>query len=217
VTCPEWQYGRHTDCSRLLPASAATVLTAIQAGKYPVTKFAQDTRPIHLTLFTGLTPHGFDYYAGNYRGSHHICLKTYEVKIVGDSLVGTKAAKVKSEIERLGKLIVSSVDKIDKALGEQIRPMTPAQRTVAVVKLACSAFVSFLTVHPYADGNGHTARALLWLLLFRFGYVPSGWTIDPRPSIPDYGALIAQHRRGVRDPLEQYVLQRISMVRPLSR
>jgi Fic family protein len=84
------------------------------------------------------------------------------------------------------------------------------------VKLACSAFVTFLTVHPYADGNGHTARALLWLLLFRFGYVPSGWTIEPRPSILDYGTLIAQHRRGIRDPLEQYVLKRISLARPLS-
>ncbi len=217
VLCPEWQYGSHPDRARLLPASAATVLTGIQAGKYPVNQYAPDTRPIHLTLFTGLAPHGFQYYAGNYRGSHHRCLKNYEVKIDGDPLVGTKAVKVKNEIERLGKLIVASVEKIDQALGELRRPMTPAQRATAVVKLACSAFVTYLTVHPYADGNGHTARALLWVLLFRFGYLPNEWTIEPRPAIPDYGTMISQHRRGVRDPLEQYVLQRISLARPLSR
>jgi fido (protein-threonine AMPylation protein) len=211
--CPEWQYGGHPDCARLLPASAARLLTGIQAGKYPIVPFAKDTRPIHLELFKGLTPPGFDYFAGNYRGSYHKCLKDYEVTIRSDPMVGSKAAAVLKEIERLGDSIILSADKISQALKALPRPMTPVQRAVAVVKLACHAVVAFLTIHPYADGNGHTARALLWLLLFKFGYVPNGWTIDP--TIPGYGALIAQHRRGVRDPLEQYVLMRISLARPV--
>jgi Fic family protein len=95
--------------------------------------------------------------------------------------------------------------------------MTPAQRAVAVVKLACYAFVAFLTVHPYADGNGHTARALLWIVLMRFGYVPNEWTIEPRPlTAPDYSTMIAEHRRGRPEPLEQYVLTRLSLAHPPS-
>ena len=213
VPCPEWQYSGHAERARLLPEAAAKILTGIQAGKYPIIPFAKNTKPIHLELFTGLTPPGFDYFAGNYRGSHHKCLKNYEVGIAGDPRVGSKAAAVQSEIDRLGNSIASWAEKIDKALAALHHPMTPANRALAVVKLACNSFVSFLTVHPYADGNGHAARALLWVLLFRFGYVPSGWTIEPRPGIPDYGVMIAQHRRGMRDPLEQYVLTRISLAR----
>ena len=84
--CPtNWQYGGHPDRSRLLPVAAATLLTGIQAGKYALRRFAMDTRPIHRTLFTGLTPPGrFDYFAGNYRGSYHRCLKDYKVEIRGD-------------------------------------------------------------------------------------------------------------------------------------
>ena len=213
--CLPWEYGSHIDRAKLLPAAAAKVLTGIQAGTYAVEIFARDMRPIHLELFTGLTPHGFDYYAGNYRGSHHRCLRSYEVEIRTDLMVGTKAIGVQGEVNRLGMSIVRNVEAIEQAFQILSRPMTPIQRTVVVVRLACSAFVSYLTVHPFADGNGHTARALLWLLLFRFGYVPSGWTIEPRPGIPDYGQLISQHRRGQRDALEQYVLRRISLAKPL--
>ena len=215
ASCPPWQYSAHPDFPRRLSESTARVLTAIQAGKYPVDAFARDTRPIHLELFTGLTPRGFEYYAGNYRGSHHFCLKNCEIKMIPpDPLVGAKASTVQREIDRLGDAIVKWVQQIEQALATRPRPMTQAHRAVAVVKLACSAFVTFLTVHPYADGNGHTARALLWIVLIRFGYVPSEWTIDPRPSIPNYAAMIALHRRGTREPLEQYVLTRLSLARP---
>ena len=215
ASCPSWQYSAHPDCARLLPVAAARVLTGIQAGKYPVRNFARDTRPIHLDLFTGLTPRGFDYYAGNYRGSAHRCLKPYEVVIPSDPLVGAKAAVVESDINRLGASIVKAVERIEQALAMLPRPLTPPQRAIAVVKLASYAFVAFLTVHPYADGNGHTARALLWIVLMKFGYLPSEWTIDPRPAaIADYSAMIAEHRRGKQDRLEQYILTRLSLARP---
>ncbi len=203
--CPSWQYTSHADCARLLPNSSAQLLTGIQGGKYPVEQFARDTRPIHFELFSALAPPSYGYYAGNYRGSHHACLKDYEVMIRTDPMVGTKAVAVSSEIQRLGQSVVNSVEQIEAALKALPTPLTAAQRAIAVVRLACAAFVSFLTVHPYADGNGHTARALLWIVLMRFGYVPSDWTIDPRPAFSDYGPMIAQHRRGTRDPLEQHV------------
>jgi len=129
-------------------------------------------------------------------------------------MVGANASNVHGEINRLGAAIIKTVDQIEQAIGAVPRPMPPPQRAIAVVKLACHAFVAFLTVHPYADGNGHTARALLWVLLMRFGYVPSEWTIDPRPGVPEYGTMIAEHRRGKPDLLEQYVLARLSLARP---
>jgi Fic/DOC family len=82
----------------------------------------------------------------------------------------------------------------------------PVYYLICLVQVICHAFVRFLTIHPYVDGNGHVARALLNLALFRFGFVAKGWPIDPRPAFPEYPEMIAHHRRGQRDYLEQFVL-----------
>lgn len=195
----------------MLPAATALLLAGIQSGKYPVDTFARDTRPIHGHLFDGLSPVGYSYYVGTYRGSHQKCLRTYDVEVPSDPLVGTPASKVFSEITRLGTAIVRMTVDIESALATGALA-DKNLRSIAVVRLACDAFVRFLTVHPFADGNGHTARALLWLILFQFGYKPDNWTIDPRPPFPAYPSLIAQHRRGDVAPLEQFVLSCISPI-----
>lgn len=209
--CPAWQYSAHADCARLLPAATALLLAGIQAGKYPVDTFARDTRPIHGQLFAGLSPVGYAYYVGTYRGSHQKCLRTYDVDVGGDPLAGAPASKVFAEITSLGTAIARMTVKIESALATGAL-IDQNLRSIAVVRLACDAFVRFLTVHPFADGNGHTARALLWLILFQFGYKPDGWTIDPRPPFRNYASLIAQHRRGDSGPLEQFVLSCISPI-----
>lgn len=210
--CPAWQYRNHPDCGHLLPAATAVLLTGIQSGNYPVENSGRDTRPIHRQLFAGLEPAGHPYYVGNYRGWHKKCLRNYEVN-VGDPLACAKAAVVLREISQLGEAIVRAVEAIERALESSSATIDPSQRTVAVVRVACDALVRFLTVHPYADGNGHVARALLWIILFRFGYKPDRWTIEPRPAVPTYVEMLSQHRRGKVDPLEQFVLSCISPIR----
>lgn len=209
--CPNWQYSDHADRERLLSTATEAVITGIIAGKYAVDVFARDTRPIHKQLFSDLAPVGHGYYAGNYRGSHQKCLRNYNVGILGDSLVGTQAAKVFGEITKFGTAIVHATELIDSALTSADKPIDPTDRVIAVVRVACDAFVRFLTIHPFADGNGHTARVLLWIILFRFGYIPDKWTIEPRPPFPDYSESIAKHRRGDTAPLEQFVLSCISI------
>jgi fido (protein-threonine AMPylation protein) len=194
----------------LLAAATAKLLTGINARQYPVDVFARDTRPIHKQLFSDLTPIGHEYYAGTYRGSHQKCLRNYNVEIRTDTLVGAPAPKVFELITRFGTAIVNATAAIDNALRSADNPIDPAERMIAVVRVACDAFVRFLTIHPFADGNGHTARALLWIILVRFDYVPDKWTIEPRPGIPEYGESIAKHRRGDTAPLEQFVLGSIS-------
>lgn len=41
------------------------------------------------------------------------------------------------------------------------------------VKIAADAHLQFVTIHPFADGNGRTARLLLNLLLLQKGYPPA--------------------------------------------
>jgi len=53
------------------------------------------------------------------------------------------------------------------------------QKLAYAVIFACSIFVTFLQIHPYANGNGHAARLVVWAILGRYGYWPKSWPIEP--------------------------------------
>jgi Fic family protein len=85
--------------------------------------------------------------------------------------------------------------------------LAPAERLLRVVTFACAAFERFLAIHPFANGNGHASRFLIWAILGRYQYWPEDWTIEPRPGHPDYLRLILAHRNGDTLPLITAVLQ----------
>ena len=55
-----------------------------------------------------------------------------------------------------------------------------------VVELTAWAHGEWIQIHPFANGNGRTARLLANYVLIRFGFGPA-LTIRPRPDQP-YGA-----------------------------
>jgi fido (protein-threonine AMPylation protein) len=215
--CPEWDYETHPDCGRLLPLASADVLRDIASGAHPVAKSVRDSRAIHRKLFAQLWPPGHAYYVGNFRGlERKKCLKDYDVRIPSDPLVGVPAAKVIEEITKLADEIAVMTEAVDAELRDAGANISAANRSISVVRLACDAFVRFLTVHPFANGNGHVARAILFILLRHFGFNPDRWTIEPRPRFPggpDYSDMIYKHRRGDVAPLEQFVLSCLSSIR----
>lgn len=208
--CPEWYYNHIPDHVSKLAAKHAVVLTSIVSGTYTVEKEGRDLRPVHTELFQELTPPGHEYFAGSYRGCHKKCLRNYQVTIPADRRVGCPPERVAAEVHRFSTALSSAVDALDSALKTASSLLSPTSRAIGVVRISCEAFVNYLTIHPYADGNGHTSRALLWILLQRYGYTPKGWTIDPRPTFPAYADMISMHRDGDKAPLEQFVLSCIS-------
>jgi Fic family protein len=85
--------------------------------------------------------------------------------------------------------------------------LTTEERLRYLVALASHAFVAFLTIHPYANGNGHAGRLIVWSILGRYGHWPRRWPVEPRPPDPPYSALIVLHRNGDVEPFERYLLQ----------
>ena len=73
-----------------------------------------------------------------------------------------------------------------------------------VVTFACRVLVEFLRIHPYANGNGHIGRFIVWLILARFGYWPKQWPLN---ASPPYHELLKTYRDGDPLPLEEFVLQ----------
>lgn len=204
--CVPWDYEHHADYPSALWKSQTAVLTKIRDLEYTVKKHAINLRPLHHELFEFLTPSGQEYFAGNYRGCHKRCLRSYDVQIQGDPRVGVPANAVEKSMHLFAQAIFKTVEQLDLIFLQPGSAIDSSHRAIAVVRVACAMFVDFLTIHPFANGNGHVARSLLWIVLAKYGYEPSNWTIDPRPTFPQYSDLIIKHRSGERHLLENFVL-----------
>ena len=83
------------------------------------------------------------------------------------------------------------------------------QKLIYTVTFACRVFEIVLRVHPYANGNGHAARFIVWAILGRYGFWPRSWPLDPRPPDPPYSRLISEYRSGNHQPLEEFVIRAV--------
>jgi fido (protein-threonine AMPylation protein) len=208
--CPGWEYERHPLRTTVFPVRISALILGIYNSLHRAHDVCVDTRPIHKTLFTGLTPNGHPYYAGHYRGERD-CLIDYEIEISDDPRVGALSKHVPHAMAKFCKVLVKRLDEL-RTIRDGAILQEPGLRMSVTVRFACLAFVGFLTIHPFANGNGHIARVLLWIILFHFGYAVPLWTIDPRPKFPDYDTMIAAYRRGNTDPLELFVISTIAIV-----
>ena len=179
------------------------ILTDLARGRIDVDASLRDTRPRHLELFANLTPPSQPYLAGNYRGSKGRCLRYLEVKVDEDNRVGSPPARVAADIANFNSALLNAGL---KALGEAFAigddKLPPAEKLNYVVKFSCRLLVQFLRIHPYANGNGHIGRLIVWFILSKFGYWPQEWPLDAHPP---YDELLSKYRDGDEQPLEDFV------------
>jgi fido (protein-threonine AMPylation protein) len=210
--CPEeFEYKDHPRKAEVLTRRQGELYTWIQEGRIRAREAVADTRPFHSHLFKELCPPDYSYFAGHYRGEGFHCLKHYAVVIQGDPLVGVPPDAVSGRMAELAVTIRAGLAGFDEAFRVPKSQVSHAQRLVYVVAFACRIFVEFLTIHPYANGNGHMARFGLVTILARYGLILTGWSIDPSPA-PPYAELIARHRRGEPHLLEREVFQNCTPV-----
>jgi len=103
--------------------------------------------------------------------------------------------------------IEEGLDEYDELFEEQESGLSIDEKRLMAIAFACQIFVDFLTVHPYANGNGHSARLCLISILFRYGILLRGWHVDPRPADPPYSDMIKDYRDGNQTQFEEYVAQ----------
>ena len=108
-----------------------------------------------------------------------------------------------------GQDLLNAAAILDKSFAVPDAVVSQKEKLYNAVVIAARAFQELLTIHPYANGNGHVARFLVWLLLGRYGYWPNSWTIDPRPNVLNYSAAISGHRRGNPVLLERLILEAV--------
>jgi hypothetical protein len=198
--CPEFDYEHHPNWQTVLPARVAEALSDLAHGVTDTRAASLDTRPTHFRFFGELTPPGFEYFAGHYRGEPFRCLQHYSVGVGGDPRVGVPPAAVAHWIGEVNGIIRSAVDALDADHG-----LPRVDRLRYLVVLVSRVFELYLRVHPYANGNGHAARFVVWSLFGRYGHWPRRWPVEPRPPDPPYTDCIIRYRNGEREPLEKFI------------
>lgn len=130
----------------------------VKADSQPLT--VQDIRNIHALILRGID----DRNAGAYR--------TVQVKISGSRYTPPEPARIDGEMKDLDQWLPTV----------SIRnPISDVDPVIA----ACAAHAWFVTIHPFIDGNGRTARLLMNLVLMRHGYPLTIITKDDRQRYYD--------------------------------
>jgi hypothetical protein len=206
--CKNWDYEKHPD-QACVADRCGQLLIGLRRGEN-VDHVARlcDSRPQHEHLFTGLTPNECTYPAGHYRGEAFPCLREYNVGVGSDNRVGTAAVHVAADLGLLSEQIRGVLASLDAAHKIPNAVISQEDKLLYVTEFAALVLVEFLRIHPYANGNGHIGRLLVWTVLGRYGFWPKQWPLDDRPP-PPYIECIIAYRNGNKEPLVQFMLKAI--------
>jgi Fic family protein len=178
-----------------IAANAARVLSGIardaDRGEPPTAALAQDW---HRDLYEGIA-RPCDYYAGEVRDSDDDFpdLIGYEVQVGG--AMGMPSAQVPQALRRFELAAQTAASRLDGiiAVGADPSRMAPAELH-AVLTYCAALHGTWVRIHPFANGNGRTARLWANWAALRYG-LPPFVTIRPRRGQP-YGAAVAASMAG---------------------
>ena len=134
----------------------------------------KDARVWHRDMMAGLrVPHPS--HVGRFRGEAG--LETYRVRVGVNK--GVAPDDVGSELARFEQTLQSAVTALDERYpsGQEL----DADGLAAVIDLCAWAHAEWIRIHPFANGNGRTARIWANVLLMRYG-LPPVMRLRPRPN-----------------------------------
>lgn len=182
------------DAPRIAP-NAAKVLAGIAADadkrQPPTVSMAQQW---HRELYNGI-PRPFDYYAGEVRDSdaNFPDLIGYEVQV--GRVLGVPSAQVPQALHRFELGAQTAASRLDRAIAGGADPSSMAPSELHGVLTFCALLHgNWVRIHPFAHGNGRTARLWANWAALRYG-LPPFVTIKPRPRDP-YGLAAAASMAG---------------------
>jgi hypothetical protein len=161
--------------SDILEANLREVLHALRLdARERVTPTVEAARIWQQTLMRGLTPPN-PVYVGRFRGEAG--LEGIGVRIGQYS--GTPSQSVAGELQTFERALQRAIAALDRAIEPGQVPN--ADQLAAVIDLCAWAHSGWVRIHPFANGNGRTAR--LWANYIAMRYdLPAFVRLRPRPE-----------------------------------
>lgn len=183
---PGWEERIEANVRRVLREIAQT------SGRRPPT--VEQAQRWHRSLYEGI-PRPFDYYAGEVRDSDPRFpeLIDYEVEVGGE--LGVPCALVPAALKAFQTRAQAASARLDREIPSGVDPslLTPVQLH-GVLTFCAVLHGEWVRIHPFANGNGRTARLWANWAALRYG-LPPFVTIKPRPGQP-YGAAAMASMQG---------------------
>lgn len=103
-------------------------------------------------------------YIGNYRGTDHPHLANYSVKF--GTYLGTPPNEVQAALDIFMDSLNINLSRLDSTMPTP--PDATPSRLNPAVECTAKHYARWLRIHPFADGNGRTARVLANWILARY-------------------------------------------------
>lgn len=168
-----------------------------------------DTRPYHKNIFSDVVPNEYKGFAGSYRGSEYFYLKNLPIQIGGyrpdGSYVlahqGDNPEVVGLEMDKFHFRLQLDLQVFEEAVKRFSNE--PQKKLIVLASLLSKYIIKFLSIHPYANGNGHISRLLGWVVFVIKGFNIAGWDLDTRPAQP-FDSYIKRYQAGDERAMVRY-------------
>jgi fido (protein-threonine AMPylation protein) len=194
--CPAWE--EDTDCPRARE-QLERVLRGVVTDDCRMLPSEEMAKAWHRALFDGLVPHPD--YLGNFRNVEKTtwCLQGYDVRVGG--IRGVSYQRVLEDLAAFFGEFRSRVVALDLRWQEGEDEVS-IDDIDGVVELAAWAHGEWVRIHPFANGNGRTARLWANYAFRRYGLLPIV-VVRPRPDEPYGIAARASMELGNHGPTKQ--------------
>lgn len=156
----------------------------------PTATLAQDW---HRAIYRGVgLP--VSYYAGEFRDSDTRFPELYGYEVAVGGRLGVLSANVPAELNRFEQKVQDVCRRLDAAVPLGERPKREAELR-AIIALSANVHGEWVRIHPFANGNGRTARIWANWIAVRYG-LPPFVRIKPRPEGATYEVAATASMRG---------------------
>jgi fido (protein-threonine AMPylation protein) len=169
---------------------------------------ASMARDWHRSMFEGVEVPD-DAYRGGFRGDSHPALIDYEVTAGG--LPTTRAASVGEEVRKLIRELQNQVTWLDEVDALEDPSVLDPDFVMKILEPTAWLHCGWVRIHPFANGNGRTARMWALWLCSRYG-LPQLLALRPRPSDTGYDAATKLGTLGEHGLFLQYLLLRYNKI-----
>jgi Fic family protein len=146
-----------------------------------------DAKLWHRRMMRGLTPPD-PAMVGRFRGS----LGMTEVEVFVGSFPGVPALEVHSQASQFEKTLGKLIGYLDRSI--PVGGASTPDQLAAVIEACAWAHAEWVRIHPFANGNGRTARLWANAIAMRY-HLPPFVRLRPRPNW-GYEAAAAEAMRG---------------------